>query len=145
MDRLIVYVDDAHHAVSVLAPLLGAGQTPRQWILVACAPRVTHHVSKWVTHSARQNWRGKWTDKLFAQLVPWLQGQGEQVLPCESRNNLSSQTEELIREHGPARVIDARRPRQGDGRGWVPRPAPGSCLFGLGMGLWGSVAALGLD
>jgi len=144
MDKLIVYVDDAHHAVSVLAPLLGAGE-PRQWILVACAPRVTHHVSKWVTHSARQNWRGKWTDKLFAQLVPWLQGLGQQVLACEGRNNLTLQTQELMREHGPARVIDARRPRQGDGRSWVPRPATGSGLFGLCLSLWGSLAAVGLD
>ncbi len=146
MDKLIVYVDDAHHAVSVLAPLLGvAGAAPRQWILVACAPRVTHHVSKWVTHSARQNWRGKWTDKLFAQLVPWLQGQGEQVLTCEGRNNLTLQTEDLLRAHGPARVIDARRPRHGDGRGWVPRPATGSGLLGLGLGVWSSLAALALD
>jgi len=145
MDKLIVYVDDAHHAVSVLAPLLGKGAAPRQWILVACAPRVTHHVSKWVTHSARQNWRGKWTDKLFGQLVPWLQGQGERVLACEGRNNLTLQTEDLLREHGPARVIDARRPRQGDGRAWVPRPAAGPGLVAMCLGLWGSLAGIGLD
>ncbi len=145
MDKLIVYVDDAAHAMAVLQPLLGQeGHPPRQWILVACAPRVTHHVSKWVTHSARESWRGKWTDRLFAQLVPWLQAQGpHEVQTCIGKNNLGAHTELLIREHGPARVVDARRTKQAreaQQPAWVPRPG----LLGVCLGLIGP-ALLALD
>ena len=71
MDKIIVYVDDADHAQQLLAPL--AAKEPahqRHWVLVACAPRMTHRVSKWVSHSARESWRNKWADKLFAQIIP---------------------------------------------------------------------------
>lgn len=140
MDKLIVYVDDAGHALGVLQPLLAmAGGEPRQWILVACAPRVTYQVSKWVTHSARESWRGKWADKLFAQLVPVLGRHGDEVITCTGKNNLASQTELLQRQHAGARVIDARRPKTG----WVApplvtRPASllSSCLTVFGSGMW---------
>jgi hypothetical protein len=136
VDKLIVYVDDAAHAMAVLKPLLAQdGCEARQWIVVACAPRVTHHVSKWVTHSARESWRGKWTDKLFAQLLPWLQTQGQHVQTCIGKNNLVAQTEHLMREHGPARVVDARRPKQSLGAQQVLVPRPG--LLGMAVGLLG--------
>lgn len=146
MEKLIVYVDDAAHALEVLQPLLAYTPPPgqRQWIVVACAPRVTHHVSKWVTHSARESWRGKWSDKLFAQLLPRLQRAGEDVLTCAGKNNLQAQTEHLLREHGPARVIDARRPKQGwRGHGAAGQPQPQAVPSGL-MGLWLTLATLGL-
>lgn len=141
MNRLIVYVDDATHAWGVLQSIrsTAGAPAPRQWILVACAPRVTQHVSKWVTHRARESWRGKWTDKLFAQLLPHMEGDGHEVLACVAKNNLALQTECLIREHGPAQVIDARRPKQSAS----PRaqedanPKPGG-LFGMWLSLAGS-------
>ena len=54
MDKIIVYVDDADHAQQLLAPLVANEPAhQRHWVLVACAPRMTHRVSKWVSHSAR--------------------------------------------------------------------------------------------
>ncbi|MFM8576069.1 MAG: hypothetical protein ACKOBF_09395 [Limnohabitans sp.] len=141
MDKLIVYVDDAAHALGVLQPLLarGAGQPPRQWIVVACAPRVPHHVSNWVTHSARESWRGKWSDKLFAQLVPVLQRQGDEVITCAGKNNLTIQSESLQRIHGEARIIDARRPKFSAGQQSLStRPAGPGALLSLGLSLLGS-------
>ena len=139
MDKLIVYVNDADHAMRVVQPLLAQpASMPRQWILVACAPRVTHHVSKWVTHSARENWRHKWTDKLFAQIVPWLESQGQEVLTCVGKSHLEAQTDALLLTHGAARVIDARRPKLGGGLQGQPVPRPGllsACLALLGPGL----------
>ncbi len=143
MDRLIVYVDDATHAWAVLQALRhpAAAPVPRHWILVACAPRVTQHVSKWVTHRARESWRGKWTDKIWAQLLPRLEGEGQELLSCMAKHNLVLQTEELIRVHGPARVIDARRPKQSP----VPWDA-GSASSGPGgvLGMCLSLAGLGM-
>lgn len=115
MDNIIVYIDDAAYALQMLQPMLPAGdsRTPTRWIVVGCAPRVTHHVSKWVTHSARQSWRGKWAEKVFAQVLPLLHKEGDTVLTQLAQTNLCSQTESLIKTHGAARVLDARRPKFG--------------------------------
>ena len=115
MDNIIVYVDDAAHALHILQPMLPEGHAPNptRWLVVGCAPRVTHHVSKWVTHSARDAWRRKWADKVFGQVVPMLRKEGDEVITLLAQTTLVTQTESLIREHGAARVLDARRPKFG--------------------------------
>lgn len=115
MDNIIVYIDDAAYAQQMLQPMLPAGdsRSPVRWIVVGCAPRVTHHVSKWVTHSARDSWRGKWAEKVFAQVVPLLQKEGDTVMTQLAQATLCTQTEALIKKHGAARVLDARRPKFG--------------------------------
>jgi hypothetical protein len=115
MDNIIVYVDEATYAQQLLQPMLtpGDARSPTRWIVVGCAPRMTHHVSKWVTHSARQSWRGKWAEKLFAQLTPLLQQGGDSVVTQLAQNPLCDQTEALVKTYGVARVLDARRPRFG--------------------------------
>lgn len=115
MDNLIVYVDDAAYALKMLQPMLpsDAFRSPTRWIVVGCAPRMTHHVSKWVTHSARESWRGKWAEKVFAQLLPLLQREGDSMVTLLAQGTLCLQTEALIGKHGAARVLDARRPKFG--------------------------------
>jgi hypothetical protein len=115
MDNIIVYIDDAAYALHMLQPMLPTGdsRSPTRWIVVGCAPRVTHHASKWVTHSARESWRGKWAEKVFAQVVPLLQQEGDTVVTQLAQSSLCSQTESLIKKHGAARVLDARRPKFG--------------------------------
>ena len=115
MDNIIVYVDDAAYALHLLQPMLPSGDArgPTRWIVVGCAPRVTHHASKWVTHSARESWRGKWAEKVFAQLLPLLQQEGDTVVTQLAQSTLCTQTESLIKRHGAARVLDARRPKFG--------------------------------
>jgi hypothetical protein len=115
MDKMIVYFDDAGYALQLLQPMLmpARRQAPTLWVLVGCAPRVTHHVSKWVTRSARESWRGKWAEKAFEDLVPVLGQGGDQVRTCMATTSLIAQTESLIKVHGPARVLDARRPKVG--------------------------------
>lgn len=115
MDNIIVYVDDASYALHILQPMLPAGESrsPTRWIVVGCAPRMTHHASKWVTRSARESWRGKWAEKVFAQLLPLLQQEGDSVVTQLAQSTLCTQTEALIKEYGAARVLDARRPKFG--------------------------------
>lgn len=114
MDKVIVYVDDAAYARQTLEPLSRrspAGQT--HWIVVACAPRMTHRISKWVSHSARESWRAKWADKLFAQVLPWLDASGAQVSTVLAKGPLPELLAQLQAEHGAsAQVVDARRPKQ---------------------------------
>ena len=160
MDKIIVYVDDADHAQQLLAPL--AAKEPahqRHWVLVACAPRMTHRVSKWVSHSARESWRNKWADKLFAQIITGVGLPHAQVTTVLAKGPLAELTEQLQADlqndgHRPAPVMDARKPRSpaDSPEAVTPRPAEppssaghwprmlGSVLTGCGT-LW----ALGID
>jgi hypothetical protein len=117
MDKIIVYLDDAAYAQQQLAPMTGAAQggalPPTHWVLVACAPRMTQRISKWVSHSARENWRGKWADKLFAQVVPHLKERGDSVTTLLAKGPLPVLTKRLSSEHATNRVLDARRPKFG--------------------------------
>ena len=115
MNNMIVYMDDSAHALKMLAPLMlsGEARTPTRWILVGCAPRITHNASKWVTNSARQSWRGKWADKVFGQVVPLLQGPADSVTTQVASGPLCDLTDALLAQYGAARVLDARRPKLG--------------------------------
>ncbi|MES2402346.1 MAG: hypothetical protein V4573_20300 [Pseudomonadota bacterium] len=115
MDNIIVYVDDASYALQMLEPMRtdSAARNPARWIVVGCAPRVTHRASKWVTNSARESWRGKWADKVFSRLLPLLEKNGDIVITRIAQTTLCAQTEALIKEYGVARVLDARRPKFG--------------------------------
>ncbi len=144
MDKIIVYVDDGAHAQQQLAPMKngGLGSSPStHWVLVACAPRMTHRISKWVSHSARENWRAKWADKLFSQIVPGLQASGDFVTVVLAKGPLPELTEQLKAEHGTTRVLDARRPKMG------PDLAPGAAEPAAGQGkrwdLPGAVLGMG--
>jgi hypothetical protein len=90
MNTTIVYIDEAAYALNLLAPLLqpDSARGPAHWIVVGCAPRITHRVSKWVTHSARESWRGKWAEKAFAQIVPILQASGATVITQVANGSL---------------------------------------------------------
>ncbi|MBM3363368.1 MAG: hypothetical protein FJY42_12025 [Betaproteobacteria bacterium] len=111
MQTVIAYVDDAQQALRHLSGAREAAAV--RWVLVGCPPRVTHHVSRWVTRSARESWRSKWADKLFAQLVPALERPGDEIVLYLGDHNLKAQAEALMREHQGARIVDARRPRNG--------------------------------
>lgn len=119
MDKIIVYVDNADHALAQLVPMKSRQQVDRhsrlvtQWILVACAPRVTKHISKWVSRRARENWRDQWSEKLFLQLAPTLKAQGDEVYTVIAIGNLPELTDQLLTQHRGARVMDARCPRFG--------------------------------
>ena len=128
MEKVIVYLDDPAYARQQMPHADGG---PTHWVLVACAPRMTHRISKWVSHSARENWRAKWADKLFGQVIPPLQERGDAVTPVLARGPLPELTRLLMAEHGTERVLDVRRPKAPDGSasdGW----RAGGTLMGLG-------------
>lgn len=114
MDTYIIYLDDASYAHQVLAPML-ASPSPARWVLVACAPRMSRRIGKWLSHSARENWRAKWCDKLFTNVTLLLQAphaQQPNVLEyVVATGPLPELTQHLHRQFGAARVVDARRPK----------------------------------
>lgn len=133
----IVYVDDAAHAMPLLASLATsfAAAHPR-WLLVACAPRVTHRASKWASHRSRENWRNQWADKLFAQLAPSLQCDSAQapadVTPLLARQPLPELLAELQQTYGAVQVVDARRPKREEAAPQPRRWGPSGLVAGLG-------------
>lgn len=146
MTTIILYVDDAAHACEQLRGIAARAPqgTPHHWVVVACAPRMASRMSKWVSHSARENWRAKWFAKLQAQLLPTLRQGGGQVTTVLATGPLTELTAVLKREHAAAQVVDARRPRIGAelepvATGLQPPRSAGwrSPGAGLGMGtLW---------
>jgi hypothetical protein len=118
MDKIIVYLDDADYAQQHVVPMAGAAVSGERagrthWVLVACPPRMTRRISKWVSHSAREIWRDKWSGKVFEQLVPQLQARGDEVTTVVARGVLVDLTQSLMAKHGASRVLDARRPKFG--------------------------------
>ncbi|MEG3002254.1 MAG: hypothetical protein RR855_17065 [Comamonas sp.] len=113
METIIVYLDDAEYAQPLLQSM---AQAPRaadtHWVVVACAPRITHRVSKWVSNRARENWRTKWADKLFAASLPLLQNSGAQVTSLLARGPLAEVVDQLRQELGTSpQIVDLRRPK----------------------------------
>jgi hypothetical protein len=116
MATIIVYLDDAAHALQQLAPFRGsrpAEAGPTHWVLVGCAPRMTQRINKWVSHSAREKWRRQWAAKLFAATQPALLAGGDRVTTLLAQTALPDLTRKLVAHHGACRVLDARRPRFG--------------------------------
>lgn len=109
LDTYIVYLDDATYAQQQLADLLARPHIKR-FVLVACAPRMTRRIGKWLSHSSRENWRDKWCEKLFSQFTAVINRQDHVF--CEvATGPLPAYTETLLKDLGSAQVIDARRPK----------------------------------
>jgi hypothetical protein len=131
MDTLIIYLDDAAYARHLLAPMLSSA-TPTRWVLVACAPRLSRRVGKWLSHSARENWRSKWCNNLFSQIAPTLQRstaksqqEGDTIVECVvAKGPLPELTQQLLSRFSAARVVDVRRPKFGQQMPPVTREQP---------------------
>ena len=112
MENIIVVLDDAAHALNQVLPMRKEGGNTH-WILVACPPRLTRHISRWVNQGSRNAWRKRWSQDLLNQVRPELTRQGD---TCELRvlnGKLTDMTEALQKEFQLARVLDARRPKLG--------------------------------
>ena len=144
MNPIIVYVDDAAYAQPMLEAIAGSSQAASShWLLVACAPRMTHRVSKWVSHRARENWRSKWADKLFSALLPVMENTGMKVTTVLAKGPLTELVAELQQEHGAAQIIDARRPKLEAAQApAVSAPVVQKAPMGRRWNLPGTVAAI---
>jgi hypothetical protein len=105
---------------------------------------MTRHISKWVNHSARQNWRVKWADKLFAEITPEMQASGDRVTTVLANGPLVEMTQALQKQHGVARVLDARRPKFGQDMQPVTldQPVSGQARWSVPGAIVGMGAAL---
>ena len=112
METIIVVLDDVEHALQQLQPMRVKGVATR-WLLVVCSPRLTRHASRWVSHAAREAWRAKWSQDLLQRVEASLLQPGDQSQHFQVKGPLAEFTLALQRQHGPARILDARRPKLG--------------------------------
>ena len=143
MDRIIVFLDDADYARQQLVPMRRKADATAatHWVLVACAPRMTQRIGKWVSHSAREKWRAQWAARLFSRIEPMLRCGGDKVTTVLARGALPELTRKLLAEHGACPVLDARRPKFGQDLQPVTADQPAGK-----QGRWevpGAVAGLG--
>jgi hypothetical protein len=128
---IILCADDSDYARELLAKQLAA-EEPTRWVVVACAPRMSRRIGKWLSHSARENWRDKWTDKLYARLLPMLEHSRAHRIAetMVAKGPLPELLDELKRDYRDAQVIDARRPKFD-----VQEPAPSAPMQPQSRGL----------
>jgi hypothetical protein len=147
MQCIAVFLDDPAEAQARLVPLLSQTQAPDQWLMVACAPRMSHRVGKWVAHRAREHWRAKWLQRLRDDLEPLLQAlrPHAQFHWSVARAPLDTVTAQLRAEHGDhLRLLDVRRSRLAPGAP-AARPRDTPCHawpWALGSGMSALLAAL---
>ena len=142
METIIVYVDDAAYAQPLLQAALQLPQAAKaHWVLVACAPRITHRVSRFASNRAREHWRNKWADKLFQEMQPLLTGRVKQLSTLLARVPLPELLQTLQAEHGCAtQVVDLRRPKSIED---TAVPAPVQANKGSLRKLAGTLTGLG--
>ncbi len=113
METIAVFVNDVAAARHILQPML-RGAAPARWVLVACPPVLTRHIGRWVSHSARRQWRERWAAELFAALAPEIGaaagGAPERVVASRPLLEVSAR---LAARWPLLRLLDARQPRIG--------------------------------
>lgn len=113
METIAVFVNDAQHGLQALQAAASNSQQAR-WILVACPPRLTRHAGRWVSNSARAQWRERWAAELFAQLEPaWRAQTGVSLEKQVAKRPLVEVAERLAAKWSGLRLLDARAPRWG--------------------------------
>lgn len=113
MEKIAVFVNDAEYAQHLLQPML-QGDEPTHWVLVGCPPTLSRHIGRWVSQSARQQWRERWAAEIFATLEPALAARSgsrvEKMLAGRPLIDVSARLQSRLHN---VRLLDARRPRLG--------------------------------
>lgn len=112
MPVIALFIDDVPTARTQLEAIRESGLETTV-VLVACAPRLTHRIGKWLTHSSREQWRTKWSNQLFSELQPaWGDGARLHVQTMIAKGPLNTLLSRLrLRWGSELQVLDARRPR----------------------------------
>ena len=113
MEKIAVFVNDVACARHILQPMLES-DAPTHWVLVACPPTLTRHIGRWVSHSAREQWRERWAAELFSALETELRARsGSAVETLIAKRPLAEVSARLLARMPHLRMLDARQPRVG--------------------------------
>jgi hypothetical protein len=113
METIAVFVNEAGFARHVLQPM-ASSQGPTHWVVVACPPKLTRHIGRWVSQSARDQWRERWAAEVFAEVESILKASPvnkvERLLAKRPLVDISARLEARLKG---IRLLDARRVRVG--------------------------------
>ncbi len=140
MENIIVVLDDAAHALNQVLPMRKEG-VKTHWVLVACPPRLTRHISRWVNQGSRNAWRKRWAQELLAKVQAEFTRHGDTLELRLADGKLAEMTASLQNEFPMARVLDARQPKVGQDLEPATAGQPGGSSSA--WALPGGTAALG--
>ena len=113
MEMIAVFVNDVGFARHVLQPMANS-QGPTHWVVVACPPKLTRHIGRWVAQSARDQWRERWAAEVFTELEVILKaGPANKVERLVAKRPLVDVSARLQARLGGIRLLDARHARLG--------------------------------
>jgi hypothetical protein len=145
MKTVALFIDDAESARLALQPLLQSRDAGRV-VLVACAPKLSRHVGRFVSNAGREQYRQRWARDLFSELQPlWSMAPRGTVETVVAKAPLEVVVQRMKVQEGTGLVaIDARRtaleqarlsqatPAQLAARRWL---IPAFVTTGLGIAL----------
>lgn len=112
MEKIAVFVDDAARADTLLGALMPPAAPRVQWVVVACAPRLTRHIGRWVNEPAREQWRQRWARTLREALAARFKGADVEWMLA--RGPLPRHVDRLrVRFGSDLRLLDLRATRPG--------------------------------
>lgn len=113
METIAVFVNEVGFARHVLQPM-AQSQGPTHWVLVACPPKLTRHIGRWVSHAAREQWRDRWAADLFVEIEVVLKlSPGSKVEKLLAKRPLVDVSARLQSRFSGIRLLDARQTRLG--------------------------------
>ncbi len=115
MDRIAVFVDDSEHARRILYPYIQSTAQETEWLVVACAPRLPHRVSRWLTREQCSRSRLDWVARLRSELEPTFGNRcSDSVEWLSPTGRLALTSDSLRSKYGTSlRMLDARKGRPG--------------------------------
>jgi len=148
MENIIVVLNDSDYALKILTPMKNV-DTPTQWVVLVCPPKLTRHIGRWLNPASREAWRNKWAQELMQKIKPVLGTDEDRVQWRIAKGALEGQTRRLQAEFATHRVLDARRPKLGQDQDPVTadQPTEASSLWTLpgGAAAMGAVLLLAAD
>ena len=108
METFAVYVNDHEHGPRQILSLL-EGQAPARWVLLACPPRMSRHLGRWLSQPAKKKWRMRWSEEALHEVTQRIRAKGDAFEIRIVRDPQAKLERELRREFPGLRLIDARR------------------------------------
>ncbi len=145
MPTIALFIDDVAAARMALRPLMQSRDAGRV-ILVACAPKLTRHVSRFVSHAGREQYRQRWARELFSELQPlWAVAPRGTIETMIAKAPLETIVQRMkVQEGSDLLAIDARKASLEQARAGQADPAqqaakrwliPAFITSGLGIAL----------
>ena len=108
METFAVYINDHEHGPRQILSLLN-GQAPAHWVLLACPPRMSRHLGRWLSQPAKKKWRQRWSEEALHEVIERVRAKGDTYEVRVVREPHPKLERELRRTYRGLRTIDARR------------------------------------